>query len=161
MQLGYNLFTDGQGKPIIDSDWGVKAEKLMTFDGATENDPGDYNGTGNPATLFTVTGTVLLRLLAVCQTAVVGASATLEVGHAGSTAKLIAQTTAANIIANEIWHDNSPDSSVELSSVLVENILANGLDIIQTVGTANITSGVIRYTALWYPLSINAKVVAA
>ena len=24
------------------------AKKTMTFDGGTENDPGDYDGTGNP-----------------------------------------------------------------------------------------------------------------
>jgi len=42
---------------------------------------------------------------------------------------------------------------------LAENIVTKS--IIQTVGTANITSGVIRYIALWYPLSADGKVVPA
>jgi len=153
--------TDHQGNPLADTDWGFKAEKIMTLTGGTTNDPGDYNGTGNPATLFTVTGTVLLRLLAICETALVGASATIEVGITGDTAKLIVQSTAANIIAGEIWHDISPDSKIEASSVLTENIIANGSDIIQTVGTANITAGKIKYIALWYPLSKDSNVIPA
>jgi len=150
---------DANGRAIFDSDWGLTAEKVMTFAGATANDPGDHDGTGDPATLFTVKGSVLLRILAICTTTLVGASATVEVGTTASTAGLIAQTTATDIDANEIWHDASPDSSLELSSVLAENIVS--ADVIQTVATANITAGVIKYVALWYPLTQGSEVVAA
>jgi len=153
--------TDSQGNPLANTDWGFKAEKDMTFAGGTTNDPGDYDGTGNPATLFTVTGTVLVRLLAVCETSLAGASATLEVGITGNTAGLIAQTTGTDIDVGEIWHDATPDAKVELSSVLSENILANGSDIIQTVATANLTAGKIKYVAIWYPLSKDGSVVPA
>ena len=150
---------DTQGRVVQDSDWGVVAKKTMVLAGGTVNDPGDYDGTGNPATLFTVTGRVLLRLLAVCTETLLGGSATIEVGTTLSTAGLIAQTTATNIAVNEIWHDATPDSSIELSSVLAENIVSD--DVIQTVATANITDGTIEYQALWYPLSEGASVVAA
>ena len=151
-----------QGEPVVDTDWGLKAEKVATFDGATVNDPGDFNGTGNPLTLFTVTGTVQLRLLAICETTLtIDATATLQVGITGDTAKLIALTAGDAIDVGEIWHDASPDSKVEASSVLVENIIANGSNIIQTVATANILTGVIKYIAIWYPLSKDGKVVAA
>lgn len=150
-----------QGEALADTDWGLKAEKTITFDGGTANDPGDFDGTGNPATLFTVTGTVLMRLLAVCETDLAGANATIEVGITGDTAKIIAQTTATDIAAGEIWHDATPDSKIELSSVLSENIIANGSDVIQTVGTANITAGKIKYIAIWYPLSKDGLVVPA
>lgn len=149
---------DAQGVPFFDGHL-IATEKLMTFAGGTTNDPGDYDGTGNPATLFTVTGTVKLKILAICEETLVGNSATLEVGTATTTAGLIAQTTATAIDVNEIWHDNSPDASVEASTVLTETIVSD--DIIQTAATANITDGMIRYIALWYPLSKGAMVVAA
>lgn len=136
-----------------------QATKSMTFAGGTTNDPGDESGTGNPATLFTVTGTVFMKLFAVCSTSLTGASATVEVGTAVSTAGLIAQTTGTDIDINEIWHDATPDASIELSSVLTEKIVNQ--NVIQTVGTADVTAGALTYHCLWRPLSPNATVVAA
>jgi len=63
---------DRNGNVIMDSDWSCVATKTMTFDGATENDPGDEDGTGNPADLFIVSGTVLMRILAICNTDLAG-----------------------------------------------------------------------------------------
>lgn len=138
---------------------GAYATKVMTFAGGTTNDPGDFDGTGNPATLFTVTGTVLMKLFATCDTNLAGASATIAVGTALSTTGLIASTTAANIAANEIWHDATPDASIELSTVATEKIVKQ--NVIQTVGTANITSGVLTYHCIWKPISLDGNVVAA
>lgn len=135
------------------------SEKLMTFAGGTNNDPGDYDGTGNPATLFTVTGTVFAKVIAVVETDLAGASATVAVGTAKGTTSIIAQSTATDLDVNEIWHDATPDNSVEATTVAPERIINQ--DIIQTVGTANITSGAIRYICLWRPLSMNATVVPA
>lgn len=140
--------------------YGVYAVKEMTFAGGTTNDPGDQSGTGNPATLFTVTGPVLIEVIGYCTTDLAGASATLEVGVAGNTAGITAQTTATDIDAGEIWHDASPDANFEASTILAQRIL-NDADIIQTVGTADITSGAITYIAYWYPLSPTANVVPA
>lgn len=145
--------------PVTDSDWSLSVSKTMVFDGGEENDPGDESGTGNPANLFTVTGTVLLRILAVCTESLAGATATLEVGTTLDTDGLIAQTTATDIDVNEIWHDASPDNSIEASSVLAERIVSD--DVIQTVGTADITDGTIVYTALWYPLTEDSSVTSA
>ena len=140
---------------------GQIARKTMTFDGGTTNDPGDFNGTGNPADLFTVTGIVQVRVVAVCTTVLAGASATVEVGITGSTAAVIAQTTGTDIDANEIWHDATPDAALELSTVAATRIITNGADIIQTVATADVTSGVILYVCFWEPISSGATVVAA
>ena len=134
-------------------------EKSMTFAGGTTNDPGDFDGTGNPATLFTVTGVVKMQLFAVCSTGLAGATATISIGTTVTTAGLIAQTTATNLAANEIWHDATPDASVELSTVASEKIVSQ--NVIQTVGTANITAGVVKYYCLWKPVSSNGNVVAA
>lgn len=131
----------------------------MTFAGGTTNDPGDYDGTGNPATLFTVTGTVFMKLIAVCETDVAGANGTLIVGSAKDTDGLIAITTGTDIDINEIWHDATPDNSIEATTVAAEKIVNQ--DVIQTVATANLTSGAIRYICLWRPASLGATVVAA
>lgn len=137
--------------------YGNQATKNVVFAGGTTNDKGDFDGTGNPYTLFTVTGLVSMRLFAVCTTDLTGASATLEVGTALSTAGLIAQTTATNIDANEIWHDATPDASIELSTIAAERIVKQ--NVIQTVGTANITAGAITYYCFWKPLSEDGNVV--
>jgi hypothetical protein len=149
---------DANGVPFYDPNYGFVATKTVTFTGGT-NANGDFDGTGNPSTLFTVTGTIRCKLLAKCTTNLAGASATLSVGTALSAAGLIALTTATDIDAGEIWHDANPDASVELSSVLTEKIVSQ--DIKATVGTANITSGVIVFTLYWYPLSYDGNVVAA
>lgn len=138
---------------------GEPLTKTMTLAGGTTNDPGDFDGTGNPATLFTVTGVVAMKLFAVCTTALVGASATIEVGVTGGTATLIAQTTAANIIAKEIWHDATPDARVELSSIATEKIVTD--NVIQTIATANVTAGVLRYFCVWRPISDDGRVTVA
>lgn len=135
------------------------SEKVMTFAGGTTNDPGDFDGTGNPATLFTVTGTVFAKVIALVETDLAGATATVAVGTAKSTAAIIAQSTATDLDVDEIWHDTTPDNSVEATTVAPERIINQ--NIIQTVGTANITSGAIRYICLWRPLSVNATVVPA
>lgn len=150
---------DSFGKLVADPSWSpLRCEKLVTFDGATENAWGDDGGTLDGAALFTVSGTVRMRLFAVCETIIAGGGK-LEVGVTGSTASLIAQTTGTDIDANDIWHDNSPDAFVELSSVATEKIVANGLDVILTVSTDNITSGVIRFLCSWYPISAGASVI--
>jgi hypothetical protein len=135
--------------------------KAITFDGGTPNAIGDHDGTGDPFTIATVTGTVVVRVIAVCTTALVGA-ATLEVGTVGYTAKIIAQIAdAEDIDVNEIWHDATCDSSVEAFTVAPELIVANGLDIIGTVGTANITAGVITFYIMWRPISDGATVTVS
>jgi hypothetical protein len=147
------------GRPIADVTWGQKVDKSVTFAGGTTNDMGDYDGTGNPYTLFNVYGTVRMRILAKCTVNLAGASATLAVGTALSATGLITTTTATDIDANELWHDATPDASVEATSVLAEKVVSQ--NVIQTVATANITAGSITYTCIWYPLSENAYVTAA
>jgi len=138
---------------------GAQTSKTITFAGGTTNAIGDFDGTGNPVTLFTVTGTVSMRILAKCTTSLEGATATLRVGTALANTGLIASTTATDIDVNEIWHDATPDSSVEATTVLAERIVSQ--DVIATVGTANITSGVIDFVCIWKPLSPDGNVEVA
>ncbi len=58
--------------------------KTVTFAGATPNAIGDHDGTGDPVTLYTVTGDVIVKIIAVCTTSLsFDANATIEVGIAG------------------------------------------------------------------------------
>lgn len=150
---------DRNASSVTSPDWSLALTKSVTFDGGTTNGIGDYDGTGNPVTLFTVSGPVLLRVFGICSVDLVGASATCSVGTALSTAGLIASTTATNIDVNEIWHDATPDASVELSTVATQKIVNQ--NVILTVGTANVTAGAITFYCHWFPLGPDSKVTAA
>jgi len=139
---------------------GAYAYKTITFAGGSANGIGDDGGTQDPLTLFTVTGTVRMKLFATCGVSVISAGGgTLSVGTALSAAGLIASTTAANIIANEIWHDATPDASVELWTVATEKIVRQ--NVIMTVGTADVTAGELTFHCIWAPISSDGNVVAA
>ena len=116
------------------------------------------NATGDQAahTLFTVTGDVLVRVFGVCGTNIAGAG-TMEVGVVGNTAGIIAQIAdATNLDAGEVWVDATPAVGAEaLPSTF---IVTNGADIILTIGTADLTAGVVTFYCLWRPLSENGAV---
>jgi len=133
-------------------------ETTVAFtNGANEN--GDFNGTGNPSTLLTVTGTVELVVIAVATVNFAGGSATLELGTAVNTAGVIAQTTATDIDAGNIWHDTSPDSTLEASTVITRKIV--NADVIFTVATADISAGTLKLMVFWNPISSDGNVELA
>ncbi len=149
---------DANGNPVY-APLPFVVKKTMTFAGGTVNDPGDYDGTGNPATLFTVTGDVLAYIVAICKTSLSGA-ATLEVGLTGNTAVLLAQIAdATNLDINMAYLDATP--ALGEGQAPLFHPIGGGLDIIQTIGTANITAGVIDYYCFFRPLSDDGNVVAA
>lgn len=135
-------------------------KKTITFDGNTVNGIGDHDGTGDPFNIFTVTGDVLVAVIGICKTDLVGA-ATLEVGVTGATAALLAQITDATTFdVNEVWAGDATPSLAEKFTPQ-PTAIGGGLDVIGTVGTANITAGVIDFYCFWMPLSSDGNVVAA
>lgn len=110
-------------------------------------------------TLFTVTGEVELYVVGYIDAAVTSAGAlTLEVGIAGDTAGLIAQTAVGALLIDLLWMDATPATLISKPS---EQIIANGADIIHTIATAAATAGAITYYCWWRPLSSDGNVVAA
>lgn len=159
-----NAHIDENGQPLSSLDsFRVAYARPGPFVGTPANSRGDHDGTQDPTTLFTVTGDVLVRIFAVCTETIVGAGA-IEVGVAGNTAGLIAQITdATSLVANEIWNDATPTEvgAGLLSNVLGPYLVVNGLDIIETLGTANLTDGEVYYVCLWKPLSADGNVVGS
>lgn len=115
-----------------------------------------------PITAFTVTGVVRIAVIGiVTATATTSDAITAEVGVSGDTAKLIAQVADATGLAqNEIWHDASPDATIEAASVWNEWIVTNGQDVIVTT-TGTFTEGDVDLICRWYPMSSDGNVVAA
>ena len=132
------------------------ARKEYTFSTATTGATGTH-------TLFTVTGVVRIQLFAVCRTNLVAAvaGATIEVGTPASTAGLIDLTTAADLIAGEIWDDASPITKIEPMSQIPEVIIGDGADIGLKIATQAVASGVIEFKIDYTPISSDGAVVAA
>lgn len=75
---------------------GLIASKAITYIGAT-------TGAIGATTLFTVTGVVGVRLLAVVSGVDITGAGLIEAGVAGNTAALLAQTTGTTLDVGEIW----------------------------------------------------------
>lgn len=141
---------DANGVPITYK--GLTVSKLRAYDGTAGN------GAQGATTLFTVTGNVMAAIFASCSEDLAGATATIEVGIAGNTAALIAQSTATNIDNGHIWLDTSP-ATVE--NYPTEKLIKASANIIETIATADITDGTLRFYCLWVPISTDGNVVAA
>jgi len=128
----------------------------------------DYNFTDDTGAekayvIFTVTGNVLIHaLFGICEDAITGAG-TIELGITGGTTALyIAQTTAADLIANEIWYDASPTLTAEQIDFTAQTfVVANGQDVSFLIAGAAVTAGKINFYCIWSPLSADGAVVAA
>lgn len=124
-------------------------KKTITFTGAA-----DLGAVGTVA-VATITGSVLFTHLGVrCNTNLAGATATLEMGVSGNTAGLIAQTAATDIDDGDFWQDASPE--VGISPAIVDQLVEG--NIILTVGTADITAGVLEIVGYWLPVSDDGNV---
>jgi hypothetical protein len=113
--------------------------------------------------VFTVTGEVLIHaLFGICEDAFTsGGAATIELGVSGNTAVFIAQTTATDLIANEIWLDATPTTTVEQIDFTSRSfVIANGQDISFLIATADLTAGKVNLYCIWSPLSTDGALVA-
>ena len=120
-----------------------------------------FNNDAGPITLFTVTGTVIVNVACTCLINVASAAAgSISVGISTATAALMPVTVASLMVADEIWHDATPDANIELSTVVNESIIAGAYDIILTA-TAQIDTGRLEFYCFWSALSANGLVVPA
>jgi len=130
---------------------------------------GNYNFTDDTGaaaayTIFTVTGDVMVQVFGLCQVALTsGGAATCELGIAGNTAALIAQTAFDDIDQYETWQDAGPEANPGnvATAMGAYFVIANGVDVIFTIGAAALTAGDIDFHAFWRPLSLDGNLVAA
>jgi hypothetical protein len=139
--------------PVTTSYSGRKATHTSTYVAGTTGAVGAH-------TLFNVTGNVFVKIFGVCTVNVTGGG-TNEVGVAGNTAALIAQTTGVDIDAGEIWFSNSPVLGTTAVTNITERLIVGGADIIETIATDTLTGGSITFFCYWTPLSSDSSVVAA
>ena len=143
----------GDFKTPVDGGTWYACNKAITYAAGS-------TGAASAKTIFTVTGLVRVRIFAVCTgTLTSGGAATITVGTAITASGLIASITATNLATGEIWHDATPDASVEAETVSAVRLVSQ--DIKETIGTTTVTGGSIKYTVLWQPVSDDGMVVAA
>lgn len=126
---------------------GFTSSKAITYVAAT-------TGAVGITTLFTVTGTVAVKIFAIASGVDLTGSGTLEVGISGNTAALIAQTAATVIDVGEFWYDGTPVTV----GVMPNQFLLSGTNIIQTIATNTVTAGTLTYYCLWSPVSNDGNV---
>lgn len=129
---------------------GLVAPKAITYVAAN-------TGAVGATTLFTVTGTVAVRIFAVVSGVDLTGSGTLEVGIAGNTAALIAQTAATALDVGGIWGNATPATVFALPALQI----ISGTNIIQTIATNTVTAGTLTYYCAWFPLTQSAQVIPA
>ena len=165
MQTQSSAYRDANRVPILTE--GLITKKTITFAGATTDAWGDDGGALDDAAIFTVTGLVFARVIAVCTTSLTeaGGTATIEVGITGDTAIFMPTETATQIDAGQIWLNDAANATYALvggeEEAAADNMpkyALNGNDIILTVKTANVATGVLDFYCMWSPISSNAAV---
>lgn len=152
---------DGNFVPI--TNLGLMVKKTITFAGGTTDAWGDDDGALDGAAIFTVTGAVKAQVFGICTTNLAG-TGTHAVGVAGATTIYLPTELATDVNAGDFVVNNATvgayliyGAQTAAAGNFPEYIL-NGQDIIMTIATADITSGVIDYYCIWNPISSDGSV---
>lgn len=131
--------------------------------------PTAWTTANSPITLWTVTGTVLMRVhgsVGATQFTSTGGTGTLAIGFAGATTALIGTTTVngtTNFIANAVWFDTTPTTTQKVWPVTAVNpgvwTEVSNTNVILTIATNNMTAGAANLFCDWIPVSAGASVV--
>ena len=163
-QIAESFYLDGNHKPI--TNLGLITPKTITFAGATAGAWGNDGGALDGAAIFTVTGIVKLMLVNRCTTNLAG-SGTHAVGIATATTIYLPTEAAVDINSGDFVMNNATTTAFPIfgeQQAAADNFpvyMLNGQDIIMTIGTNDIDSGVIEYYAVWNPISSDGSVADA
>ena len=161
------LDSDANFHPIYRGEYPFRTKKTITFAGGTTDAIGDDGGALDPFNIFIVTGLIRVRLMAYCTTDLTGANGTVCVGISGATTLFMPVETATQIDSGQLWvNDAANGTSIIIGEeqAAVDNLpeyLLAGTNIIGTIGTADVTGGVLDFYAEWCPISDDANLVAA
>ena len=166
---GLNGNTDfGSTEAILSDVWDSKAHalrlgpgsgalmvsKAVTFTGAAGL------GAVGTVSLFTISGQVLLNIIATCGTTLVGATATHKVGTAGSTARYDASLVATTMTAGDTLDLSGKVTAGTAPAITPTQAGFDTEVVLATVAVAAITAGQLTYYAFYRPLSAGATIVA-
>ena len=120
-----------------------------------------FANSSGTVSVFTVTGDVLLRIIAVVTTDVVpDTTANIRLGVIGNTDAMMLDTVSTTLDARYIWNDSFASREIEPADSIRSYIISDGNDVVLTL-SAQVNSGVIRFYGFWTPLSGDGKVVNA
>jgi hypothetical protein len=161
--IASTFYRDGNRVPITTD--GIITKKTITFVGGTTDAWGDEAGALDGGALFTVTGLVFAKLIAVCTTDLASAGGgTLSVGITGATTIFMPSETATQIDKGQIWFNDAGNATygiIGAEGAAAGNLpeyAINGIDIILSTATADITSGVLDFYCIWRPISSDGTV---
>ena len=141
-------------------------KRTITFAGATTNAWGNDEGGLDPGYLYTVTGLVMARLMAICTASLTGAGATINVSDSDGIADFMPATTATTIGSDEIWLGDTTPAKVFIvgeEQAAADNLptyLINGNDIYLAIDTADVTGGTLEFYCQYRPISTGSSIVA-
>lgn len=164
MQSSTGAYRDANHVPILTD--GLITKKTITFAGATTDAWGNDGGALDGGALFTVTGLVFCKLIAVCETGndLTGANATVSVGIGGATTIFLPVETATQIDGGQLWANDAANGTsliVGAEGAAAGNLpewALMGTNIILTVATANVTGGKLDFYCIWRPISATGNV---
>ena len=142
--------------------WQVTKHVCSAYTGGSANQHGNDGGTNDPYTMFTVTGDVIVKAIwGVCDTTLTGATATISVGVVGNVAALVPIDTATDILDGNIYVGAT--AFVGAAEVGNSGLFAinDGLDIIETTATSDVTAGQMTYYCIWAPAEDGASITSA
>jgi hypothetical protein len=116
--------------------------------------------------LFTISGDVRVKLLAVCNTLLAGGGggAQVTLGFNGALTNLIGQTTATGIDAGEQWTSSTIANNLPVNTLaagIFDRVVTGYTAIKLAITSASGSTGVINFYCWWEPISTGATVVAS
>jgi len=136
----------------------------ITTDTTSAMTAGNGYGAADDPVIFTVTGSILCRAMAVATTQVTSTSNdTLELGTSDDTASLLVQDIVDGTAfdAGFAWTliDAPDDTAAQLADEWT--FIPEGEDILLTINDHDLTAGVVVFYLQWIPVSDGATVVGA
>lgn len=160
-----NVYVAGRGLPYLTPL--VEKHISSPFTGAS-GEHGDKDA-ANTYKIFDVVGVVMIQaLFGIVNDTLVGASGDISIGLTGSATLWVSADDApswagGDIIAGAAAAGASAmvDSAlISLNFVDGEVAIINGVDIVETTDTADITGGQIDYFCIWAPMEEGARVAS-
>jgi len=173
-------FSGGSGAALAKDDVSAVSTAIATLQTVVKGTDGlDYGASNyigvtvpmNSATwntaasheILTITGMVRVKIIAECTATLTdsGNAGTIQLGVEGATSAFIASTDSDDIVTGDLWYDATPTLGVDTtSSVVIDKIIAGGLDVGYEIGGEALTGGTLVFHCWWTPLNATGAVVA-